>query len=91
MPTVVTPQHDDRVLVEAGRFECIDHAAELGVHVTHGRMIAVDQRALGCPRSTRPFPACRSIAEARPNWLVRMAERLLVGRFNSGSVNFAGS
>jgi len=43
VPAVITPQEDDGVFGETIRVEGIEHLAELRVHVTRGRVVAVDE------------------------------------------------
>ncbi len=46
VPAVVAPEHDDRVPGETSLVERVEHAAQLGVHVAHGGVVAMDELAL---------------------------------------------
>ena len=45
VPAVIAPEHDDGVRREAEPVEFVEHLAKLCVHVTHRRVIAVDEHA----------------------------------------------
>src|SRR2546425_11764789 len=45
MPAMVTPKHDDCMCRQAELLQFFRYSAKLGIHVAHGGVIAMDERA----------------------------------------------
>ncbi len=46
MPAMIAPEDDDRVVAQVEAVELVEYLADLGIHITRRRVVAVNELAL---------------------------------------------